>query len=177
MHALQHVVQLLIAHQTQQGSIDARAVGIVGSVVVSLDSAQRPLRLAGGWYAIVSVWVLAGQTSHTVLLRVVVPALRSVAALEGRLWYLEGLWFGPVQLEKGENKHADGGSGQDTHGSGQRHSHWRQGSKGASSVPRWIRWKEASQPGQRQGRREDRGQTSKQRPLDDFEHATMHAWL
>lgn len=41
VHALKHIVELLIAYQTQDGGLDARAVRVVGCVVIAFDSSQR----------------------------------------------------------------------------------------------------------------------------------------
>jgi len=47
-HALQHVVELFIADQTEDRGVDARTRGIVWGVVVTVDSSQRLGRFAGG---------------------------------------------------------------------------------------------------------------------------------
>jgi hypothetical protein len=47
VHALQHSLELLVAHQRQDGSIDARTVCLASRcIIVALDSAQRATGLA-----------------------------------------------------------------------------------------------------------------------------------
>jgi hypothetical protein len=45
VHALQHGLELLVAHQRQDGGIDACAVCPTRCIVVALDPAQRTTRL------------------------------------------------------------------------------------------------------------------------------------
>jgi hypothetical protein len=46
VHALQHGLELFVAHQRQDGGIDAGAVCPARCIVVALDPAQRATRLA-----------------------------------------------------------------------------------------------------------------------------------
>ena len=45
-HALQHVVHFFVAHQAEDGGVDARAVGVVRRIVATVDASQRLARFA-----------------------------------------------------------------------------------------------------------------------------------
>lgn len=56
-HAREHAVEFLVAHQAQQGRVDALAVLVIRSIVVAVDAPERLSRLAGlcaGWLALPS---------------------------------------------------------------------------------------------------------------------------
>jgi hypothetical protein len=124
VHALQHALQLLVAHQRQNGGIDARAAWVVGRVVVALDAAQRTTRFAGRFVTWLA-WNVAGKIgrgSRTVQLGVAVGV--DLAMLRGRRvasGNMELCWGCVEQLHEEVHEDAERGGCQVAHALGQRH--------------------------------------------------------